>query len=65
MPDHAHPSRDAPGWDDPDFCPFCGTRLADPGSGFIDHLGVAPECRDRFDAWREHVTGDIGGEWGG
>ncbi len=60
-----HPPRDSPAWDHPDFCPFCGTALADGGAGFIDHLGNAPDCRERFEAWRAAVVDDIGGEWGG
>lgn len=65
MTSHSHPSRDSPDWEHPDYCPFCGTRLANGGAGFIDHLEAAPECRKRFEVWRERVTEDIGGEWGG
>lgn len=57
--------RDATAWDDPDRCPFCGARLADGGSGFIDHTRESPGCRARFDVWREAVADDIGGDWGG
>lgn len=62
---HDHPEPEAPGWDDPDFCPFCGARLADPGAGFLDHLEDAETCRRRFDEWRENVLEDVGGEWSG
>ncbi|WP_255151383.1 DUF7501 family protein [Halorarius halobius] len=56
---------DAPAWDDPDYCPFCGTRLTSGGAGFIDHLEASPDCETRFAEWLEHVRDDIGGEWGG
>lgn len=62
---HTHPPRGEPDWDNPDVCPFCGTGLTGPGAGFVDHLDEAPECRARFEAWRERVTDDIGGGWGG
>lgn len=62
MPDT--PSNE-PDWDRPDFCPFCGAKLVDGGLGFIDHLETAPDCRERFEAWRERIAEDIGGEWGG
>jgi hypothetical protein len=65
MSNHSHPSPDSPDWDRPDFCPFCGRRLADGGGGFIDHLDDAPACADRFEAWREQVVDDVGGEWSG
>jgi len=60
-----HPPRDAPGWDSPDHCPFCGVALADGGGGFIDHIEESPECKARFEAWRDRIREDIGGEWGG
>ena len=63
--DHTHPTADEPAWDDPDFCPFCGTRLPDGGPGFIAHIEDAATCRARFDAWRENIVDDIGGEWSG
>lgn len=65
MSDHSHPSPDSPDWGSPDFCPFCGARLRDGGAGFIEHVGEAPACNERFEAWRENVSGDVGGEWGG
>ncbi|MFB6171194.1 MAG: hypothetical protein ABEJ23_01585 [Haloarculaceae archaeon] len=65
MTDHEHPPRDSPDWDRPDFCPFCGAELADGGAGFVDHVADAPTCRERFEAWREQVGGDVGGEWSG
>lgn len=52
-------------WNDPDYCPFCGTELADGGAGFIDHVDDAPECGERFDEWLEAIRDDIGGEWSG
>ena len=61
---HEHPDRDTPGWSNPDFCPFCGEGLSDPGVGFIDHLDESSACRERFEEWREYVTEDIGSEWG-
>jgi hypothetical protein len=60
-----HPSRDSPEWDNPDLCPFCGAALSDGGIGFIDHIDDAPMCKEKFEAWREQIRGDIGGEWGG
>lgn len=62
---HDHPDADAPGWDNPDYCPFCGTELTDPGSGFMDHLEDAQTCRQRFEDWRENIAGDLGDEWSG
>lgn len=53
------------GWDDPDYCPFCGTELTDAGAGFIDHVDADAECGERFEAWLEAIRDDIGGEWGG
>jgi hypothetical protein len=49
----------------PDFCPFCGTHLADAGAGFVDHVAESPACAERFEAWRENVADDVGGDWGG
>ncbi|WP_425498811.1 DUF7501 family protein [Halorubrum rubrum] len=60
-----HPPRDSPEWDSPDLCPFCGVALSDGGIGFIDHIADAAVCEERFDAWREQIRDDIGGEWGG
>lgn len=65
MADNSHPPADSPDWDNPDYCPFCGAALADGGAGFIDHVDENPECKRRFDAWRERVSDDIGGEWSG
>lgn len=65
MTSHSHPPRDGPGWDDPDFCPFCGERLTDAGAGFMSHVDESSTCRERFDAWRENVADDVGGEWSG
>lgn len=65
MTEHSHPSPDLPDWNRPDFCPFCGAELTDGGGGFIDHLDDAPECEERFAVWRQRITEDIGGEWGG
>jgi len=62
MTDYDHPS---PEWDNPDFCPFCGAELDDPGAGFVDHVAENDACRRRFEEWREHVAGDVGGEWPG
>lgn len=49
----------------PDLCPFCGAVFSDGGIGFIDHIDDAPTCKERFEAWREQIRGDIGGEGGG
>jgi hypothetical protein len=56
---------EATDWDDPDVCPFCGTRLVDGGAGFIDHIEESEPCRLGFEEWRENVAGDVGGEWSG
>ncbi len=55
----------ATNWSDPRTCPFCGDELADPGAGFVDHLGSNPDCEEGFDVWRDNVAGDVRGEWGG
>jgi hypothetical protein len=55
----------ATSWDDPSTCPFCGAALSDPGAGFVDHLDESAACTTEFETWREHVAGDIGGEWTG
>jgi hypothetical protein len=56
---------DAPTWSDPNTCPFCNDELADPGAGFIDHLGVSDACETSFDLWKDRVSSDIGGGWAG
>lgn len=67
MGDHDHPTRDSTEWDNPNYCPFCGTHLTDGGAGFMSHIDEAAfaTCRTRFSEWRENVAGDVGGEWGG
>lgn len=60
-----HPPRESDNWANPDLCPFCGVRLEDGGAGFMDHIDEAPGCKDRFEAWKEQIRGDMGGEWGG
>lgn len=65
MPSDDHPPRDSDAWDNPDFCPFCGEALTDGGAGFVDHTGDSPRCRERFEAWKEQVRDDVGGEWSG
>lgn len=60
-----HPPRESDNWSNPDLCPFCGAQLEDGGAGFIDHVEESPVCKDRFDAWKERIRDDIGGEWGG
>ncbi|USZ72359.1 DUF7501 family protein [Natronosalvus halobius] len=52
-------------WNDTATCPFCGGELSDPGAGFVDHLGVNPECQTEFDSWRDNVADDLGGTWSG
>jgi hypothetical protein len=50
---------------DPDYCPFCGTRLTDAGAGFVDHTEESEPCRQRFEDWKANVADDVGGEWDG
>ncbi|USZ69462.1 hypothetical protein NGM10_06930 [Halorussus salilacus] len=52
-------------WSDPNDCPFCGAELPNPGAGFVDHIGANPDCEAGFEAWREHIAGDVPGGWGG
>ncbi|MFC4548761.1 DUF7501 family protein [Halorussus sp. GCM10023401] len=52
-------------WNDPNHCPFCGTELADPGAGFVDHIDASDECESGFETWRSNVAGDIRGGWSG
>lgn len=52
-------------WNRPDYCPFCGAELDDPGAGFIDHLKQSDECASEFETWRQAIAGDIEGEWSG
>ena len=63
MSSHSHPAPDSSEWNNPDFCPFCGAELTDPGQGFIDHLDSTPTCKERFEDWRDEIKGDIEGEW--
>lgn len=67
MSDDDHPPSDAPNWDNPDYCPFCGQALVDGGAGFYDHIQKEANdtCQERFEAWRENIAGDVDGEWGG
>lgn len=65
MATYTHPGRDSPDWERPDFCPFCGTELANGGAGFIDHIDESTTCRERFEVWREQVIEDIHGDWSG
>lgn len=65
MSDNPDEPREETDWDRPDFCPFCGTALSDGGPGFIDHLEEFPDCRTRFEGWRDRIVEDIGGEWSG
>lgn len=62
---HDHPEPTDAGWENPDFCPFCGERLTDPGTGFMDHIEDSDTCHTRFSEWRENISGDMGSEWGG
>ena len=50
-------------WSDTATCPFCGSELADPGAGFVDHIGASPDCQTEFDTWRENIADDLGGTW--
>lgn len=54
-----------PTWSDTEACPFCGTGLADPGAGFIDHLDDSDTCERGFDEWRQQIAGDMKGGWSG
>lgn len=63
--DDSHPPRDSDEWANPDLCAFCGEELRDGGAGFMEHIETAETCEARFEAWRENITGDIGGEWSG
>lgn len=54
-----------PRWSDPNHCPFCADKLADPGAGFIDHLDENPQCASGFEQWRDRVAGDMMRGWGG
>ncbi|XVH33742.1 DUF7501 family protein (plasmid) [Haloferacaceae archaeon DSL9] len=31
----------------------------------MDHTEDSTPCRERFDAWRQNIVEDIGGEWSG
>lgn len=55
----------ATNWTDPGTCPFCGSALATPGAGFVDHLEESPDCAAGFEVWRENLAGDMAGEWSG
>ncbi|PSP86597.1 hypothetical protein BRC83_00015 [Halobacteriales archaeon QS_1_68_17] len=35
----------------PDYCPFCGARLADDADGLDRHLDDFEDCREQFAAW--------------
>lgn len=52
-------------WNRPEYCPFCGQELNDPGAGFIDHLEDNEECAYEFDRWRAAIIDDVEGEWSG
>jgi hypothetical protein len=49
----------------PRFLSVLWTETGRRGGGFIDQLDDAPACADRFEAWREQVVDDVGGEWSG
>lgn len=63
MSSHSHPTRESPDWKNPDYCPFCGAELTSPGTGFMDHIEENDVCRERFEAWREAIAGDIEADW--
>ncbi|GAA0251683.1 hypothetical protein ACFFQF_02665 [Haladaptatus pallidirubidus] len=52
-------------WTNPEQCPFCDATLEDGGWGFIAHVRTNSSCRTEYDMWREQITGDMSGEWGG
>lgn len=58
-------SVNATNWSDPDTCPFCGSELATPGAGFIDHIDENARCETSFENWRSNLTDDLTGEWSG
>ncbi len=60
---HDHPEPDTDRWSNPDFCPFCGAELTDPGQGFLDHVEETDTCNERFEDWRENIRDDSGSEW--
>ncbi|WP_452166720.1 DUF7501 family protein [Halogranum rubrum] len=39
--------------------------LARRGAGFIEHIETADTCRERFEAWLENISGDMGSTWTG
>jgi hypothetical protein len=50
---------------EPEYCPFCGARLADTttaegegddGDPLLAHLQDREECRDRYEAWNPGRT---------
>ena len=59
------PDTSTPTWSNPNVCPFCGTELADPGAGFVDHLADSNGCKDGFELWRGNIADDIAGGWSG
>ncbi len=59
------PDTSTPTWSNPNVCPFCGTELADPGAGFVDHLTDSNDCKDGFEMWRGNIADDIAGGWSG
>lgn len=61
----AHRSSEAGRRDDPDYCPFYGVELTDPGAGFIDHIDDAPDCEEQFRDWVDAIRDDMGGDWSG
>lgn len=67
MSDHEQPPPDAPSWDNPDYCPFCGEPLPDGGPGFVEHAEEPANatCNARFEEWRRTVVDDVAGDWSG
>ncbi|MGM0604844.1 MAG: DUF7501 family protein [Halobacteriota archaeon] len=63
MPQNSMENAPIPRWNGTERCPFCQSELADPGAGFVDHLEESSRCDAGFEQWREHIAGDIGGEW--
>ena len=42
----------------PVYCMFCGTRLADEGEAYYDHLRASKTCESSWRTWRENLLND-------
>lgn len=52
-------------WGCPHRCPFCNAAIESPGIGFMAHLEDSESCKRGFRIWRDHVSDDMSGGWGG